>query len=451
MKGLIIAGTQSGVGKTTVTVGLIGVLRERGVSVAPFKAGPDYIDPTYHAAAAGVPSRNLDTWMMPVAAVRRSLSRAASRADLAVIEGVMGLFDGRTGEDDAGSTAHLAKLLGLPVVLVVDAAAMGRSAAAMVLGYRQFDPGVQLAGVILNNLGSEGHFAIVRNGIERQAHVRVLGGLYRDTALALPERHLGLIPAVERPPEEALSAAAAAVARGVDIDALLALAAELPTSVVAEPLPAPEQRVPIAVAVDRAFSFYYEDGLDALRDAGAEVLPFSPLADTSLPCGARGLYIGGGFPEVFAVELAANAAMQHALRSFAAAGHPIVAECGGHMYLGEELIDVAGRAHAMAGLTPVRSTMQGTRLTLGYRVARALRDGPLFAAGESFRAHEFHLSATSQAAHPDAAWEVIEPAIGLSGFARGNLVGSYLHLHFGAFPGAAGRFVGACSAQGGTP
>ena len=445
MKGLVIAGTQSGVGKTSVTAGVIGALRARGLRVAPFKAGPDYLDPTFHSVAAGQACRNLDSWIMPRETIVRSFRRAGTRADVAIVEGVMGLFDGRSGEDEAGSTAQLAKFLDLPVVLVVDASAMARSAAAMVLGYARLDPGVKVAGVVLNRIAGERHYEAAKVAIERQSGVPVLGMLPRDEGLALPERHLGLISAMERDASAGLARLADAVGRQIDLDALPRLAAD-----VAAPEPEDERpvasRVPIAIARDRAFAFYYEDGLDELRAQGAELIPFSPLGDQRLPAGARGVYLGGGYPEVFAAELAANQAMHGALRDHAANGLPIYAECGGHMYLGQSLTTADGAAHAMVGLTPVRSTISGTRLSLGYRSATALRDGPVARAGEILRGHEFHLSAAEPLPDETACWEFDQPQRA-DGFARGNLWSSYLHLHFGAAPQAAARFVQTCAGE----
>lgn len=450
MKAIIVAGTQSGVGKTTVALGLIRALRDRGLRVAPFKAGPDYIDPSHHAVAAGQASRNLDTWMLPPDVVRRSFAGARARSDIAVIEGVMGLFDGRNGEGDAGSTADLAKLLGVPVVLVIDAAAMARSAAAMVLGYQQFDPDLRFAGVILNNLGSETHLRMVRSAIEQRSPMAVLGGIYRDHGLALPERHLGLVPAGEYAAvEDVVSHAAAMVEEHVDLDALLARLPDIEVSedIVALLPGAAAGPVPIAIARDEAFSFYYEDGLDLLRAAGAELLPFSPLRDQVPPPGARGIYIGGGFPELFAAELAANAPMRASLREGAANGVPVYAECGGHMYLGQSLTSTDGATHAMVGATPVTSTVEKTKLTLGYRVARALRDGPVFAIGERVRAHEFHMATSTHLDPASTCWEVENPALGPAGFSTQSIWSSYLHVHFGAAPGAALRFVRSCAGE----
>jgi len=442
----MVAGTHSGVGKTTITVGLLAALRARGLRVAPFKAGPDYIDPSHHAAAAGTPSRNLDTWMLPLDAVERAFAAATARADVAVVEGLMGLFDGRSGEDEAGSSAHLAKVLGIPVVLVIDARAMARSAGAMALGYRMFDPDLAVAGVILNNLASEGHYRAARIAVEEQAGITVLGGFFRDAGLAVPERHLGLVPIAELGQTDYVGRAAEAAERSIDIDGILARAATIIPRAAAQMDRSRGPRVPLGIARDAAFSFYYEDSLDLLEQAGAELVPFSPLADRGLPGGVAGLYIGGGFPEVFASELAANSGMLQALRDAQQRGLPIYAECGGHMYLGHSLTGQDGITHTMAGLTPVTSTMRETRLTLGYRVAKALRDGPVFARGEVIRGHEFHLSRSSQTASESACWDFTEPALGPSGYCAGNTWSSYLHIHFAAAPAAAGRFVASCAA-----
>ncbi len=445
VRAFVVAGTHSGVGKTTVTVGLLGALGARGLRVAPFKAGPDYIDPTYHAAAAGQPSRNLDTWLMPRDAIRRSFDRAAARADVVVIEGVMGLFDGKEGEQDDGSTASLAKLLGLPVVLVVDARAMSGSAAALVHGYQSFDPDLDVCGVILNNLGSDHHYELARDAIERHTHVPVFGGILRSDGLVLPERHLGLIPEPERAAASVIDEAARVVARRIDLDALLARSQTRRPVPPSPESPPTAERVPIALARDEAFSFYYEDGLDALVETGADLLPFSPLHDARLPAGARGLYIGGGFPEVFAAGLTQNRPMREAIHSFGLTGAPVFAECGGHMYLGESLTDQQGDTHAMAGLTPVRSTLAGTRLTLGYRTATSLRDGPLGPAGTTIRAHEFHLSVSTPPDAASACWRVEGSPATPVGFARDGVWSSYLHLHFGAQPELARSFVAACA------
>lgn len=442
MTGVMIAGVASGVGKTTVTVGLIAALRRRGLAVQPFKVGPDYIDTSYHArAAGGVPSRNLDLWLLAPPVARALYARAARRADVAVVEGVMGLFDGRLGGEGLASSAHVARELGLPVVLVVDAGKLSWSAGAVVLGYRRFDPSLALVGVVLNRVGGPRHAAELVAAIEGRAGVPVLGWLPRDPALAVPERYLGLVPTTEGTTAEAYFAAAeAAVARGVDLDRLLGLAREHgPRPAVGEdgsalfPAARLAPRAAIAVARDRAFSFYYQDSLDLLAAWGAELVTFSPLADPSLPRGASGVYLGGGFPELFAADLSANAPMLAALRDAHARGLPIYAECGGLMALGRSLVDAEGQRYPMAGVVPLDSTLSRRHLTIGYRDVRAARDSLLLDAGEPIRAHEFHWSGLeAEPAAGDAAYRVAEREPALEGCARGNTLASYLHLHFAA-------------------
>ena len=467
---VVIAGVRSGVGKTTFACALLAALTRRGLRAAPFKAGPDYLDPTYHARAAGAPCRNLDTWLLPPDAVRALFGRAAAPAAVAVVEGVMGLYDGRAaGADGAGeeegSTAHLAKLLDAPVLLVVDAAGTARTAAAVVLGCQRFDPAVRLAGVLLSGIASERHRELVSGPVERATGLPVLGHLPRRPELALPARHLGLVPAGEHGVGEAFFDRLAAQAEAtVDVDAILAIARGAP------PLPAgdlsrlfppagPGARARIALAQDDAFHFYYQDGLDLLRAHGADLLPFSPLRDAALPPGAQGLYLGGGFPEVFAAGLAANTPLRAAVRRAAAAGLPVYAECGGLMYLGRELVDAGGRAHPMAGVLPVRSEMGATRVTVGYRQATSRRRSPLLAPGQAVRGHEFHWSTLDAPAPPATAAYDLAGAdgrpLGAEGFVAGpggNVLASYLHLHFGADPRLAAAFVAACAAgAGGAP
>ena len=448
---VVIAGVASGVGKTTIATGVIGALRRRGLRVQPFKAGPDYIDPSYHSRMAGVPSRNLDTWMLEPPALRELYQRATANADIAVIEGVMGLYDGRSGLDEAGSTAQLAKLLDAPVLLVIDVAGMARSAAAIALGYRGFDPALRLAGVILNNVGSDTHRGWAAEAITAATGLPVVGAMPRRPDLELPERHLGLIPTAEEPVRaEFFDQLAAQAAAAIDLDVLLDLARQ--SAPLAAPRPALfpaaalAPRVRIGVAMDEAFSFYYQDNLDLLAAWGAEPAPFSPLRDRQLPAGVGGLYIGGGFPEVYAAGLAGNRAMRAAVAAAAKAGMPILAECGGLMYLTESIAGGDGARHAMVGLLPCRSAMQRRRVILGYATVRARRRNFLLAEGETARGHEFHWSELEGAIAPaHAAYDVLEHDGRREGFAGDNVLASYVHLHFGAHPALAPRFVAACA------
>jgi cobyrinic acid a,c-diamide synthase len=453
MHAVVIAGTASGVGKTTVAAAIMGALRARGYTVQPFKVGPDYIDPSYHSVVCGVPCRNLDSWLLTSAALQELFQRAMVGKDVAVIEGVMGLYDGATGDDEAGSTAQLAKLLGLPVVLVVDASKASRSVGAMALGFKHFDPTVNLAGVILNGIAGDLHLELARPSLDR-AGVRYLGYLPGRKEFTLPERHLGLVPTAESQVAAAyyqhLATQAAAT---IDLERLLAVAAGAAVPEAGGRTLFPEAPVApqtaIAVAMDKAFHFYYPDSLDLLTAWGAELVPFSLLEDTALPPHASGIYIGGGFPEMFAAPLAANVSMRASIRAAAAYGLPIYAECGGLMYLGQDIEDLEGRTYAMAGVLPGRSVMKGSRLTLGYRTIRALQSTCLLAAGDTVRGHEFHFSSMpdSTAAVP-AAYEVLDQPGRREGFVLHNVLASYIHVHMGSKASLAPRFVAACAHAG---
>jgi len=444
---VVIAATRSGDGKTTVATGIMAALRASGLRVSPHKVGPDYIDPSYHAAACGVPGRNLDPWLVGEDLVAPLLLHgvARARADVAVIEGVMGLFDGAAGRGDFASTAHVARLTGSPVVLVVGAAGMSRSVAATVRGFAGWDPSVRLAGVVLNQVSSERHETMLREALE-QSGIPVVGALRRDDALHTPSRHLGLVPAGERPAsvDAWLPGLRALIRRGLDLDLLMRIARSAP------PLPAvewsagqpgrggPSRRgndrpVRVAVAAGPAFTFGYAEHDELVAAAGAEVVPFDPLSAGALPDGTDALVAGGGFPEVHADRLAANTALLGEVRGRAAAGMPVVAECAGLLWLGESL---DGRKQC--GVVPTRARMTG-KLTLGYREATALRGTPLLAAGTRVRAHEFHRTASEPAAGSPAAWRLADGTE--TGWAGPGVLASYLHLHWAGLPGAAARLV----------
>lgn len=451
---LMIAAPSSGSGKSTVATGIMAALA-RAETVQGFKVGPDYIDPMYHTAATGRPSRNLDTWMAPPAAAQASFARAARGADIAVIEGVMGLFDGYDGKSEAGSSAEVAKLLAAPVILVLDVGKMARTAAALALGCRAFDPALNVAGVICNRVASPGHAAMVTDAIGGIG-LPVLGCVPKSAALAIPERHLGLHTAVERTVEVAafLEAAAQLMAAEIDLGRLRAIAGSAPVLEIEaanigapQAIAAPETPVRIAVARDEAFCFYYEDNLDLLRAAGAEIDFFSPLRDATLPSGVSGVYLGGGYPELYAARLAANRGLRQALRVAHSVGMPIYAECGGLMYLTENISDETGTAHPMVGVLPGRSHLAG-RLTMGYRVATAERDSFLLRRGEEVRGHEFHYSTwIDRPADAPSAYRITARHgrdLRSEGYAEANLLASYVHLHFSARPELATRFVRAC-------
>lgn len=443
---IVVAGTSSGAGKTSVACGLIAALRARGLVVQGFKVGPDYIDPSYHALASGRPGRNLDAFLAGPELVAPLAGHGAAGADIAVIEGVMGLFDGASGRGELASTGHVAKLLGAPVLLVVDAASMARSAAAVVHGYRSFDPEIDVAGVILNKVGSDHHEALLREAIEPLG-VPVVGALRRDARVAAPERHLGLVPALERAARTraAIDALGEAAIARVDLEAVLALArgaADVPgrawSAQPADGAGAGAGAAIVAIARGRAFAFHYEENLELLRAAGAELAEFDPLADETLPEGAGALVLAGGFPEVFGEELSANVALREQVAAFARSGRPVVAECGGLLYLCEEL---DGRP--MCGVIPARASMAG-RLAIGYREATALAPSACWAAGEAIRGHEFHYSAIEGG--DGAAWALTARGqVRREGFVMRGVHASYLHVHWAAWPQAARRLVGAAA------
>jgi cobyrinic acid a,c-diamide synthase len=448
---LVIAAPTSGVGKTTVVAGLGRALRRRGLRVQPFKAGPDYIDPGYHERATGRRSRNLDTWMVPPSALRELFDRASADADVVLIEGMMGLFDGR-GSGDEGSTAHLAKLLDVPIVVIVDVGKTSRSAGAIALGCQQFDPAARVVGYILNGVGGDAHRSWASDAITGSTGLPVFGALpYRDD-LALPERQLGLIPTTEERIGDAFfESLADQVDCSFDLDALLEAGyVDLPNKI-SSPVLFPTTPQPttatIGIAADEAFGFYYEDNLALLRAWGADLVSFSPLRDRALPPGIGALYLGGGFPELYAETLAANTPMLDSMRRAASDGLPMYAECGGMMYLSQGIVDFAGHRHAMVGLVPAWSAMTRRRLTLGYRDLRARAATPLMRGGELARGHEFHWSVLETPLPLEAAaYTVVGAPVSTEGYAHGNLLASYCHLHFGSNPDLAPAFVAVATA-----
>jgi cobyrinic acid a,c-diamide synthase len=451
---LMLAAPMSGSGKTTIAAGLMARFVAQGLQVAPFKVGPDYIDPTYHTLAAGRACHNLDAWMLPPDQIAGVLARRAQGADLALIEGVMGLFDGYSGDDDTGSSAHIARLTATPVLLILDARAMARTAAALVQGLRDFDPHLRVAGVLLNRVGSARHARMITDAIEGTLGLPVVGYLGRDEELHLPERHLGLIPTAEPGRWRAwVERVGTTIAATIDLEQIRTLAQTAPP-LAAPALPnatrPPEHAAVIAVARDTAFSFLYEDNLDLLRAAGAELVFFSPLRDRALPPGTQALYLCGGFPELYAADLAANAAMRTGIRAAVGAGLPVYAECGGLMYLTEAIRDAEGRSFPMVGVLPGASHMTG-RLTLGYRTVRALHDTWLWRAGETVRGHEFHYSICPDLpAGLPPVYELLPDAMRTETRSEGaqvnNVIASYVHLHFLAYPDLAQRFVQAAHA-----
>ncbi|WP_288480252.1 cobyrinate a,c-diamide synthase [uncultured Deinococcus sp.] len=439
MPRLVIAAPHSGSGKTTIASLLCFAFRERGLAVQPFKLGPDYLDPTHLTRAAGRQARNLDTFLLPRARVPELFARAAQDAGISIIEGVMGLYDGRDPLSDEHSTADLARLLGARVVLVLDAHGMARTAAAVAAGLRDFGSGADIAGVILNRVGSPRHAELCAAALA-QVGLPTFGYVLRDQTLHLPSRHLGLLSAEQASWAEEDARRAAGT---LDLDALLA-AAQAPALPIPPTVQAVPARVRIAYAHDEAFHFYYPDALDELRLAGADLVPFSPLRDAGLPPDVAGLLLGGGYPEAHAAELSANTSMRSAIHAFAASGRPVVGECGGLMYLSETLEDASGNVFEMCGVVPYRTRML-PKVTLGYWDAAALHASPLAPAGAALRGHEFHHSVLTHApTHPAYRWTAPNGQPAEEGYARGNVLASYLHLHLGADPALARRFVAAC-------
>ncbi|EPJ39039.1 putative Cobyrinic acid A,C-diamide synthase [Streptomyces afghaniensis 772] len=478
---LVVAAPSSGSGKTTVATGLMAAFAARGLAVSPHKVGPDYIDPGYHALATGRVGRNLDAYLCGPELVGPLFLHGARGCDLAVVEGVMGLYDGAAGEGELASTAHVAKLLRAPVVLVVDASSQSRSVAALVHGFVSWDPEVRVGGVILNKVASDRHEEMLREALE-QTGVPVLGVLRRAPQVDTPSRHLGLVPVAERRAEavEAVAAMAAQVSGGCDLEALAELArsagvlsceawdaAEAVAPSPPPPLPFPSSRgsapstppggsapwtpdrperprprtpdgLVVAVAGGSAFTFSYAENTELLAAAGADVVPFDPLRDEELPEGTRGLVIGGGFPEVYAAELSANEPLRKAVAHLAESGAPVAAECAGLLYLCREL-----DGQPMCGVLDAGARMTG-RLTLGYRDAVAVGDSVLAAAGTRLRGHEFHRTAVEPGAGAEPAWGLRTPQRRVEGFVQRGVHASYLHTHWAAQPGVARRFVERC-------
>ena len=460
MQAIVIAAPMSGSGKTTVTLGIMECLKRRGLAVAPFKVGPDFIDPGWHRLVTGRTSVNLDGWMCPERFIRETFAVHCQGADIAVVEGVMGLFDGIDGASEAGSTAQVAKILASPVILVVDAKSQARSAAALVQGFARFDPQVQLAGVIFNNVGSANHARILREAMAAsQPEVKVLGCIPRDEQLRIPSRHLGLVTAEENPlSEEFLNSLATVIGEQLDLDGLLSLGGQVYTfnNTIVECVDL--TTVKVAVARDAAFCFVYEDNLRRLREAGAEIVEFSPLNDPHLPQGIAGIYLPGGYPELFAETLSANQSIIGEIRAAIESGMPVYAECGGFIYLSRGVSGQASPGNSiltdcqdlipLVGIFPVSTRMLPRRKALGYREVELIGDTILGPRGTIARGHEFHYSEMEKM--PQAVERLYQvrkngSILGAEGYRYQNCLASYLHLHFGSCPEIAGAFVKNCA------
>ena len=446
---LILAGAHSGVGKTSVSAGLMSALTRRGLNVQPYKVGPDYIDPAFHNFVTGRKSRNLDSWMLDQDTIRSLFLKSAPDPGqgLSVIEGVMGLFDGHV-ESGRGSTADVAEILSAPIILIINGSAMSRSAAALVHGFNTFQPGVKLSGVIINMVSGPAHYEMLKGFIEKETGVPCFGYLGKNPKMFLESRHLGLVPSAEVADLfNRLQLLAQAAEETIDLNGLLAVADSAPP--LPGPAPSPPRvvtdRVRIGLAEDEAFNFYYQDSLDCLSEFGADLIHFSPRSDSALPPDLDGLLFGGGFPEVFAADLTANACLRREIKERLEAGLPAYAECGGLMYLGEGLVDLEGNEHEMVGFFPHRATMTKRLQNFGYVEVFFDRDTVAGPAGTSIRAHEFHHSRLDPP-EPDYVLTIRKNSARswAGGVARKNVLAAYPHFHAWANPAVAEHFIGRC-------
>ncbi|MBA3967165.1 MAG: cobyrinate a,c-diamide synthase [Nitrospirales bacterium] len=453
---LVIAGTHSGVGKTTVTLALLSAFRAQGRTVQPFKVGPDFLDPGHHQLASGRESRNLDGWMLGAVLNRTIFQEAAHEADLSIIEGMMGLFDGSSPVKETGSTAELAHQLNAPILLVVDGSAMARSAAAMVYGYANFDSSLNVAGVIFNRLHSEGHYLLLKEAVEKETRIPVVGYLRADSDVTIPDRHLGLRTALEGSGTELYAKLGQLASATIDLVRVEQLAQAGPEMLVANSgIPAEDSRpltrsVRVGVAFDPAFCFYYQENFQLLEKAGGELVRFSPMKDSSLP-DVDLVYLGGGYPEIYAEVLQRNTAMRQSIQAFAARGGVVYAECGGLMYLAKTLRDFDGTEYDMVGVIPAETAMSRTTMTLGYRELTLICGGPLGDQGVRVRGHEFHYSTL----HPKGDLEYLGHLTdaqgrdrGGDGITVGNVIALYTHLHFSSHPHVPAALVEAARGEG---
>jgi len=429
----------------------MAALVKRGLKVAPFKVGPDFIDPGHHSRIAGVACRNLDGWMLPQKFNLDTFTTCTQDADIAVVEGVMGLFDGYDGRSEAGSTAQMAKWLDLPVILLVDAASMARSAAAVVMGFEQFDAELTFAGVIFNNLGSSRHLKYLKEAVQDRNEMPCLGGILRNKDIAIPERHLGLVTREDHPlAQESIDRLADLIEESINLDSLLNNLTDiaLPKQTQGRQHTRIEKMVRIAVARDNAFCFYYADNLELLERQGAELVFFSPLADRNLPENLDGLYFGGGYPELFAAKLAENTVLENQVKENSADGMPIYGECGGFMYLCDELIDLNNHRYRMSGCFPFATRMFARLKALGYREITLTRNTVIGNSGMTLRGHEFHYSELINLSREASTAYSISDRSGMDkapeGYVIHHTLGSYNHLHFGSQPDAARCFVENC-------
>jgi len=448
---IVIGGTHSGVGKTSIAIGIMGALTRKGRRVQGFKIGPDFLDTSFHAAVTGRPSRNLDSWMLPRAKIPSIFAAGCQNADIAVIEGVMGVFDGIDGKSEVASTSEVAKMLKAPVLLVIDAYGLAGSAAALVLGYKNLDPRLRLSGVILNRVAGDTHAQMCSEAIARHSKIPVLGAIPVRQDMKLPERHLGLVPASEMKNGKVLDTIIDQVESHVDLDRVEALAQS--AGQVPDPKrPTTQNKIQpgktiIAIAKDQAFNFYYQENLDRLTEAGARIELFSPLHDHAVPEGTSGLYFGGGYPEVHAEALSENSSMLESISKLAMDGMPVYGECGGLMYLTRSIRDMEGVEHKTVGLLDAKTAMV-RRLTLNYTLAESRRPNILTPAGSIVRGHEFHFSSVQDIPSDAEFAYKLKRGIGVGdgrdGWICYNTLASYMHTTFLSTGRMAERFVESC-------
>jgi cobyrinic acid a,c-diamide synthase len=444
---LVIAGTGSGVGKTTVTIGLMSALRKKGYIVQGFKCGPDYIDPTYHTAVTGRISRNIDSWMLNHEMVKEIVNRGSEDADISIIEGVMGLFDGKNPNNNEGTTAEISIITKSPVVLVVNCESMARSAAAIVKGFQVFLKETNIVAIIANNIGSVGHFNIVKTAIEMECSIPVVGYLMKEQDITIPERHLGLIPSVERGElNPFFNQLGNLVLETVDLDTLYELA-KAPTLKIKRSQFGKRamKDVRIAVARDAAFNFYYQENLEMLEAYGAKLVEFSPLEGEILPDQVNGLYIGGGFPEEFAAELSQQTEVKRSIKAAIEKGLPTLAECGGFMFLTEVIETTNEKQHEMVGIIPGKVKMQTQLAALGYREVIGEEGNFLFDGNLKAKGHEFHYSTFHPKTEIQHAYKITGMhGLRQEGYMKGNLIAGYTHFHFGSCPEMVENWIKQC-------
>lgn len=448
-RGFVIAGERSGVGKTSLTLAIVKSLISRGLRVQCFKVGPDFIDPGYHAAVSGRPPRNLDGWMMGKGQCLHSLEDNSHDVDLVVIEGVMGLFDGYDGTSEDGSTAQIAKWLNLPVILIIDGSSLARSAGAVALGFEVYDRELKIAGIIFNRVAGENHFRYLCDGVQARCDARVLGYVLRNSEWVIRERHLGLIMAEESADLQCqIASMSRQLEQSVNIDEIVSLARPISQQQFRTVRHKHPESTTIGVARDEAFCFYYQDNLDYLEQQGARLVFFSPIHNSFLPTGIEGLYVPGGYPELYAAALSRNKNMRAAIYEFCAAGKPVYAECGGLLYLLESLIDQHGVTHEMVGLFPAQARMLPSLQRLGYVEGEILKDCPFLTEGKKFRGHEFHYSEIKEMPqYVTRCYRVSgrkNRPVFYEGYTIFNTLASYIHVHFASNPSIAEEFVKAC-------